>query len=215
MPVRGGRSAPRPCRPLRVGSHNLGGVRSGAAAPKLHAALLLWAQLRLDVVCIQETHLSTFGDRGLFERRLHAAAGHLHVAPWRVVSFRNATLADPCAGVAILVRSDLIASGRLVAAASPLLPGLAGDQPAVAASSPPSRSLSPPPRSPSPGPAADAGPSAAAVAVAAASGVAASVAAAAAAAAVAATAAAVASAATAPRGGDAAVPPPLRGGLRH
>ncbi len=116
MPARRGPSVcPRPGQPLRVGTHNLGGARPSSPAQmhKLHAAVILWAQLRLDVVCLQETHHSCFGDRPLFERRLQAASARLHGPGWTVVSYRYASVADPASGVAILVRSDLLASGRL------------------------------------------------------------------------------------------------------
>ena len=153
---RGKRRSQRPSQPLRIGSHNLGGVQLNHQAPKLLAAVQLWARQRLDIVCLQETHLSTFSNEGTFKLKLDAATTALHVAPWRMVAFKYATVEDPYSGVAILVRSDLLDSNRLKAA-SPLVPAAPSGGAAAAAALERSRSPSPSGRSPSPPPAAPTG----------------------------------------------------------
>ena len=151
---RGRRRSQRQSQPLRIGSHNLGGVQLAHQAPKLLAAVQLWARMRLDIVCLQETHLRNFGDEGTFVRRLHAATATLLVPPWRVVSFRYATKEDPCSGVAILVRSDLLDSDRLTPVSPPVLAAANAGGTAAAA---PAQSRSPSPSGRAPSSAASAG----------------------------------------------------------
>ena len=112
----GGRLAPG----LRCASHNVRGLRCGAAHPqghlrsKVHNLVRIWAvHLRLHVVCLQETKVradDTLGKTRV-EHALLDAAADLGVPPFKV--FWGCSPAS-AGGVAILVRDDLLSSGRLV-----------------------------------------------------------------------------------------------------
>lgn len=134
-----------PLRPLRIGTHNVGGLSDPSVNPKLRACFVTWLHHRLDIVCVQELHHQRFDDRSRFERRLHDLARQFHVPGWDVVEYRFASNSDPCAGIAILVRRDLLSSGVLEPAESLAL----GSSSPPPAPPPPSPSVSPsPPSSP-------------------------------------------------------------------
>ena len=94
------------CRPLRVGTHNLGGIQLPHREAVLQAAASQWARMRLDVVCLQETHHTGEGQSRLLQRGLNAAAKRLGTPGWVIVA-ESFTPNPRTAGVAILVRSDL------------------------------------------------------------------------------------------------------------
>ena len=93
----------RHTRTLRIGTHNLGGLKCSAV---LHAAANTWARLRLDVVCVQETHHTDVGQLLLMSRDLADAARRLGAPGWEVVA-HSLSPNRRTAGVAILVRADL------------------------------------------------------------------------------------------------------------
>jgi hypothetical protein len=67
----------RYARTLRIGTHNLGGLRNLAT---LHAAANTpWAKLRMDVVCVQETHHTAGKQVGQMNRDLATAARRLGI----------------------------------------------------------------------------------------------------------------------------------------
>ena len=72
----------------------------------LQAAASQWARMRLDVVCLQETHHTGEGQSRLLQRGLNAAAKRLGTPGWVIVA-ESFTPNPRTAGVAILVRSDL------------------------------------------------------------------------------------------------------------
>ncbi|GFR43127.1 hypothetical protein Agub_g4134 [Astrephomene gubernaculifera] len=78
-------------------------------AAKVHAAVRVWVELRLDIVCVQETHHSRPEQQHLFERELRAASEQLHAAGWVVASSALAPTSR-AKGVIILLRSDLASS---------------------------------------------------------------------------------------------------------
>ena len=92
------------CRPLRIGSHNLGGLTRKDDV--LHAAARVWAQNRLDIVCLQETHHLGQEHLQAITRGLMAAAQRLGVPGWEVVGQAPSPSART-AGVLILVRKDV------------------------------------------------------------------------------------------------------------
>ena len=101
-------------RPLRVGSHNVRGLRtqgSHLGCPRLHALLRCWERQQLDVVCLQETHVRE-QDVDLVTADLGAAAQRLRVREW---SAWWAPAPTPhrrvSGGVAILIRSCLLQQG--------------------------------------------------------------------------------------------------------
>ena len=108
------------CRPLRVGSHNLGGLTHKQDAV-LHAAARVWAQHRLDVVCLQETHHMGQEHMQGITRGLGAAAQRLGVPGWEVVG-QAPTPAARTAGVVVLVRKDVMRDLSVVATPARLTP---------------------------------------------------------------------------------------------
>ncbi|KAG1669125.1 hypothetical protein FOA52_002636 [Chlamydomonas sp. UWO 241] len=101
-PARGGRFAPG----LRVGTHNVRGLREGT---KLVDLMRVWARdRRLDVVCLQEVHIAADDVARMegVDRYASGCAYHLGTEPY---TFFWGGGAGPSAGVAILVRSDLVA----------------------------------------------------------------------------------------------------------
>ena len=120
-----GRHAPG----LRVATHNVRGFGKGAweaidgqlrAPPlaiaditdKLHALVALWAQLKLDVVCLQETHLRDERAAAATQLRLDEAAASL-LCPGFTAFWGNNTSTSGGAGVAVLVRTSLLDRGAI------------------------------------------------------------------------------------------------------
>lgn len=110
----GGRLAP--C--LRIASHNTDGLRpprgltpTGAfrGYEKLHALLTAWHNLRLQVVCLQETKIRASDTEGklIIQQRLDAAAAAWGLTRYTVVHWGSNEQASS-AGVAVLVRTDLL-----------------------------------------------------------------------------------------------------------
>ena len=104
----GGGEGREPLRsqPLRIGSHNVGGLLGGRGCRKVHAAVKCWAEAGLDVVCLQETHHTTAGHEVAFASHVTAAAEPLHVPGWVVVA-SCLSASTHTAGVSILVRKGL------------------------------------------------------------------------------------------------------------
>ena len=88
---------------------------------KLHAAVKLWSRSRLDIVCIQETHHTSVGDSRLLQRGLHQASQYLGTPGWEVVA---QSLSDSArtAGVAVLIRTDLLQRAKIVTVPDRLTP---------------------------------------------------------------------------------------------
>jgi exonuclease III len=95
---------------LRLGSHNVRGM-----AAHLSDLAAIWMQQRLDVVLVQETHLSFF-DGAKVATQLNAACkelnpAHTGYAPiWGLNTTANGSRS---AGVAVLVRRELLTNGDL------------------------------------------------------------------------------------------------------
>ena len=112
----GGRFAPT----LRIGTHNINGIRSGTRLAgtrwsKLHTLFKTWwCDLGLDIVCIQETKIARNDNAAIAEvvRVLDAAAKEIGVPGYKV-QWGSAETAN--AGVAVLIRKNLLASGKLKA----------------------------------------------------------------------------------------------------
>lgn len=104
-------------RPLRVASHNLGGLRvgEGRAAARLEAAVQLWAELQLDVVCLQETHHVNAEDQAMFQYALSSASERRHQPGWTIAAHSWSSAGPRTAGVAILVRANLLPRGSIQA----------------------------------------------------------------------------------------------------
>ena len=86
---------------LRLGCHNVNGL-----AAKLEGLLALWRALQLDVVAAVDTHVG-FWDRVGLDQQLHTAGWK---AFWCVAVEQNGRQR---AGVAVLIRNSLLASGKL------------------------------------------------------------------------------------------------------
>jgi endonuclease/exonuclease/phosphatase family metal-dependent hydrolase len=98
-------------------THNVRGL-SCSNVGKLHALVRLWSSLNVDFICVQETHLKTHQAIRSTEFQLQAAARELGVSPFRCFwCCRSAPTG--LAGVAILVRSNLMESGQLTIPTSP------------------------------------------------------------------------------------------------
>ena len=110
MPPRGHRGGRGAIPPLRMASHNVRGVK-----PHLDGLVAIWLSLRLDIVLLQETHLGFF-DTVQVERRLQAACQRIDPAHagykvfWCLNTQGNGTRS---AGVAVLIKQQLLASGHL------------------------------------------------------------------------------------------------------
>lgn len=105
--------------PLRIGTLNIGGIAQQRCSPvKVLAAARAWAEARLDVICLQETHHTSEHDVFKFTQDLGAAAQHLHVTGWEVAAY-SLSGSTHTAGVAILIRKGLEAEVSTVQA----LPG--------------------------------------------------------------------------------------------
>ena len=92
---------------LRVGTHNVNGLR---APGKLWNLISLWARdLRLDVVCLQETKIGAddVAAMGIVENLVATYTSQL-LCPAYTIYWAGFTSAS--AGVAVLVRSDLVAA---------------------------------------------------------------------------------------------------------
>ena len=121
MPHHAGRLAAQPApHPLRVATHNVGGL-PGVHSPRLHALARVWAEQKLDIVCLQETHHTRLEHVNAMVRVLSEAGGRLHVAGWQVVA-HSLSSSSRTAGVAILVRRDLLARIQAVATPARLAP---------------------------------------------------------------------------------------------
>ncbi len=93
--------------PLRIATHNVRGLL-GSHANKLQAAVRQWAEMRLDVVCLQETHHTNIQHQCLFERDPRHAPQRVHAQGWRVVA-QSWSSSQHFAGGLILVRQGLAA----------------------------------------------------------------------------------------------------------
>ena len=94
---------------LRLGCHNVNGM-----AAKLEGLLQQWEDLGLDVVAAVDTHVSFF-DRPELEHVLHTSGWH---SRWCL----GIQQGGQCrAGVTVLVRSSLLASGRLQISGEPVV----------------------------------------------------------------------------------------------
>ena len=104
-------------RLLRLGTHNIHGCfyHEGSLDAKLHAHLLAWQRARLSVVCLQETHVHSKGSANAAQASLDRVAEHSNLPQWTafwgygIITDRGA----PSAGVAILIRSDLLANNTI------------------------------------------------------------------------------------------------------
>ena len=108
-------------RPLRVASHNLGGLRvaEGRTAARLEAATQLWAELKLDVVCLQETHHTNEQDHILLQHSLRCACERRHHPGWTVAAHSWSSEGSRTAGVAILVRANVFPMSAIQAIPPP------------------------------------------------------------------------------------------------
>ena len=99
-------------RPLRVASHNMGGLRTteGRDATRLEAAVQLWIELGIDVVCLQETHHVDERDQTVMEQALRCASERRHHPGWTVAAPSWSSAGPRTAGVAILIRANLLTS---------------------------------------------------------------------------------------------------------
>ncbi|GLI61898.1 hypothetical protein VaNZ11_004415 [Volvox africanus] len=104
--------------PLRIATHNMRGLLASHGS-RLQAAVRQWAEQRLDVVCLQETHHTTIQHQCLFERDLRHATTQIHTQNWKVAAYSWSS-STHTAGVLILIRQGL---------ASALAPKLASPQP--------------------------------------------------------------------------------------
>ena len=111
-------------RPLHVASHNMGGLRVAErrAAARLEAAVQLWAELKLDVVCLQETHHVDDRDLALLQHALRSASERRHQPGWTVAAHSGSSAGPQTAGVAVLIRSNLVPQTAMTAI--PLPPGV-------------------------------------------------------------------------------------------
>lgn len=107
---------------LRVATHNVRGLRGAstgvmAGLAKAHALVRLWwCQLRLDIVCVQECKVKASDRSGQqnIEHAVAAAAEELGAPGYKF--FWDLNPAAASGGVAILVRADWLARGRLTVA---------------------------------------------------------------------------------------------------
>jgi exonuclease III len=112
-PLAGGVRAPG----LKVASHNVRGLLSpGNSVEKMSALVELWAiQQRLDVVLVQETHLSP-NTEGRADRQLLQAANLHRVPPY--TAFWNSLPKGGQSGVGILISQRLLVDGHLALAST-------------------------------------------------------------------------------------------------
>ena len=104
---------------LKIATHNVRGISSLAKATSLVG---LWSRLQLDVVCVQETHVTNLQQLQV-QGWLDRAALALHHGGWQIVWGPHGHQAH---GVAVLVRKTLVTSRRLqilVPADGPAVPG--------------------------------------------------------------------------------------------
>ena len=112
-PMRKGPNPPPGRWPACLGvlTHNVHGMQADSQAKqaKVHALMHLWVELRVGIICVQETWL---GPEHIAETEAHlrAAAIHLHVAPFQAFWACNQAGKG---GVGILIRSDLIAQAHI------------------------------------------------------------------------------------------------------
>ena len=110
--------------PLRIGSHNVRGLLGQQAdeSARLVALLRCWARQRLDVVCVQETHVPA-ADVPRATVMVDLACRRLRLGRWH--AWWGPAASRRSGGVAIFVRSALLASGAASVAAE--LPAVAPD----------------------------------------------------------------------------------------
>ena len=104
---------------LKVATHNVRGISTLAKATSLVG---LWSRLQLDVVCVQETHVTSLQQLRV-QGWLDRAAIALHHGGWEVVWGLQGHQAH---GVAVLVRKALVVSRQvqvLVPVDAPAVPG--------------------------------------------------------------------------------------------
>ena len=112
----GGRFAPT----LRIGTRNINGIRSGTTLActrwsKLHTLFKTWwCDLVLDIVCTQGTKFARNDNAAIagVARVLDAVAKEIGVPGYKV-HWGSAETAN--AGVAVLIRKNMLASGKLKA----------------------------------------------------------------------------------------------------
>ena len=115
MTRRGGEASGRPARPLRVACHNLAGARVSLArdAQRVEAAVQQWAQLQLDVVLLQETHHTCAQDHDNLAQALRGATEWRHLPGWHIAAHSWSSAGNRTAGVAVLVRADLVPAAAI------------------------------------------------------------------------------------------------------
>ena len=104
---------------LRMGTHNINGCLIHANKFKLYTHLDTWHRAKLSIVCLQETHIHSATSATDAQRTLDEASSLLHLPRWKAYWAYGPNKAS--AGVAILIRHDLIASGN-ICVTSPLQP---------------------------------------------------------------------------------------------
>jgi exonuclease III len=99
---------------LSITTHNVSGLLGTAPTmhvlSKLHALCRIWMHHKVDIVCLQETWITT--------PLIHMSEFHLNWASMLLggcgwVPFRTPAISPHSYGVAILVRSALLSSGSL------------------------------------------------------------------------------------------------------
>ncbi len=105
---------PRESIGLKIASHNVRGLGSGRYGPNLPVKLIalskIWLAHRLDIVCLQETHVLIDGITRV-NLHLSRAAEMLGGCGWD--TFWTPAVSSRSCGVAILIRSFLVASGTV------------------------------------------------------------------------------------------------------
>ena len=112
---------------LRMGTHNVNGrlgSKSQAGRGAVYSMIQLWCQLQLAVICVQETHVHSLASAARAQEQIDSAAGQMVHPGW--LAYWGLGASAQSAGVAILVRRDLLADGsvrvRELAAGHPHLP---------------------------------------------------------------------------------------------
>jgi exonuclease III len=105
---------PRESSGLKIASHNVRGLGNGRYGPNLPVKLIalskIWLAHRLDIVCLQETHVLIDGITRV-NFHLSRAAEMLGGCGWD--TFWTPAVSSRSCGVAILIRSSLVASGTV------------------------------------------------------------------------------------------------------
>ena len=108
-----------PAQPLRMGCHNVRGLSGGQPTAKLAALVRQWVDQRLDIVCLQETHLHET-EEARAEHSINELCTALFHNGYNV--WWSSRGAGGSAGVAILVSRALLAAGAVTGAHAALGP---------------------------------------------------------------------------------------------